>query len=594
MGTLPRVLASPLLGPVNPDIRLPVTVCLPLRNRDGLERLISEQADPASPRFMRYLSPEQFGDRFGPPVEQYARLRAYLESHGLRVTRTTPGRLSLHLEGAASRIESAFGVRLNNYRCDGRVVFANDRAPSLPAELGVDVLVVHGLTDALRAEPMDAGVAPFGPAAVSRAYNFDALRAVGHDGTGHAVAICSLADFSNEVVADYCNRIMTYASPPSDIKFDPSHAIRILIDGGNPDHGGEADLDTELCISTLPGARVLVYIAPNSNIGMYDIFAAFINDTGPNRCHNMTCSWGFTEPGWLPTYASYLDSFNDLLMEGAALGMTIFNSSGDNGSTPNATDSFGNTINGPSVSFPTSVPYMVSVGGTSLYLSSTDTYASEAGWGGTQSGSPSTFGSGGGLSSYFAKPSWQTGPGITADATKRLLPDVSLNADVNTGYTMPSDPGWIFLAGGTSCSAPEWACIAVLVQQGLGRPFYAPPILYRLFRNAGGGAPFHDVTSGNNGAYSCGPGFDLVTGIGSADVGALWRSLQALIGDADGNGSLQLADVVLLLKEAGGLETVSEGRLLGDTTDHIVIGDLNADGDITLEDAAMALRAMEG
>jgi kumamolisin len=196
----------------------------------------------------------------------------------------------------------------------------------------------------------------------------------------------------------------------------------------------------------------------------------------------------------------------------AASGVNVFVSSGDAGSNP---DDTGHSSDGPlQAEYESSDPAVIGVGGTSLQLNPGGRVASEAGW----------TGSGGGISTLFDRPRWQTGSGVPAGG-KRLVPDVSLVADPNTG-AMIFFQGSVTQIGGTSWSAPTWAGFCALINQarakaGKGPLPYMNPLIYPLM----GTPSFRDVTSGSNGQYHAGQGYDMVTGIGVPNLEELVKAL---------------------------------------------------------------------
>jgi subtilase family serine protease len=186
-----------------------------------------------------------------------------------------------------------------------------------------------------------------------------------------------------------------------------------------------------------------------------------------------------------------------------------------------------NNLYWPSVS-----PNVIAVGGTSLTLDASGDYAGETGWG------PST----GGISTYFAQPAYQHGV-VTQSSTYRTVPDVSYHADNTTeGFAVYDtvaynrQTGW-FNAYGDSAGAPQWAALVVIANQqraAVGLPTLDGPsqVLPGLYALAGANysAYYHDVTTGGNGKYSAGVGYDLVTGLGTPKADALVPALAALTG----------------------------------------------------------------
>ena len=322
---LPGLARAPLLGRLPGETRLGVAVVLAARNPDGLSRLIAAQADPASPEYLRYLTPEEFGRRFGASEADCQALADYLRLEGLQVTQTSPSRLCILAQGTASQMERAFDVRLNRYLWDGREAFANDRTPSLPANLGAELLSVEGLTNALRLRSFDGGNPPFTPRAISRIYNLRALHEAGFNGAGQAIAIYSLCDFSDANLAYYAAHVNDYASPPGGV-YDVSHITRVRIDNGDgtfgaSEVGGEADLDAEICLGAMPGANVQVWLARNASAGCFNMYVQFANQTAVKV---MTCSWGMNESSYLPDNVASLEASHQVFAQAASEGLSIF------------------------------------------------------------------------------------------------------------------------------------------------------------------------------------------------------------------------------------------------------------------------------
>jgi kumamolisin len=192
--------------------------------------------------------------------------------------------------------------------------------------------------------------------------------------------------------------------------------------------------------------------------------------------------------------------------------VNVFVSSGDAGSNPDQT---GHGSGGPlQAEYEASDPAVIGVGGTTLHLHPDGSVEAETAW----------IGSGGGSSVFFARPVWQSAPGIP-DGDKRLVPDVSLAADPNTGALVVLQ-GRELQIGGTSWSAPVWAGFCALINEALhqaGKPAlgFAGPAFYAL----AGTEAFRDITVGTNGAFTAGAGYDRVTGLGVPDVAALIKAL---------------------------------------------------------------------
>src|SRR6185369_1838213 len=261
----------------------------------------------------------------------------------------------------------------------------------------------------------------------------------------------------------------------------------------------EIALDVEYSHATAPRARILNYMAASTqNADFTTMYNRIVTD---NPGHVVSTSWGVCEVG--VSAATQLTD-DAIFANGNAIGQSWFAASGDNGSL--------DCSNMLSVDNPANSPHVIGVGGTTPTCSAGMTagnpacagYGSEIAWSG----------SGGGVSQVFARPSFQTGCGVQSGTT-RLVPDVALEADTTPGNYVLENGGW-FIVGGTSGAAPQWAGYAVLLDQKFGGTGIGNPgsLLYGLC----GTAAYHDVTTGSNGDYSAGPGYDMVTGLGTIEA----------------------------------------------------------------------------
>jgi kumamolisin len=276
------------------------------------------------------------------------------------------------------------------------------------------------------------------------------------------------------------------------------------VDGGTNAPGdpngadGEVALDIQVAGSIAPGAKIAVYFAPNTDQGFIDAITTAVHDTA-NQPSVISISWGAPESSWAEASVTALD---DACQSAAALGVTITVASGDNGSSD------GVSGGGNQVDFPASSPHVLACGGTEL-TGSGSTIASETVWNdGTQGGA-----TGGGFSTLFPVPTWQTGAGIAGSG--RGVPDVAGDAAPASGYNILVD-GQREVVGGTSAVAPLWAALLALINQQKGAPVGL--VNAALYAAA---ADFRDITQGNNGAYKAEKGWDACTGLGSPNGQAI-------------------------------------------------------------------------
>lgn len=259
-------------------------------------------------------------------------------------------------------------------------------------------------------------------------------------------------------------------------------------------------LDIEVVGSIAPAANIAVYFTPNTDAGFLDAVTTAIHDT-TNKPSVISISWGGPESTWT---AQAMTAMDDAFQAAATMGITVCVASGDNGSTDGVGDGKDH------VDFPASSPYALGCGGTSLRATQ-KAITKEVVWNdGTKGGA-----SGGGISSFFAAPAWQSGisakllSGKSVALTKRGVPDVAGDADPETGYDVRID-GTDTVIGGTSAVAPLWAGLIARINQTTGTPVgYLNPQLYK--------APqaLRDITQGSNGDFKASKGWDACTGLGS-------------------------------------------------------------------------------
>jgi kumamolisin len=260
---------------------------------------------------------------------------------------------------------------------------------------------------------------------------------------------------------------------------------------------GEVMLDIEMVGAIAPAANIVVYFTPNTDAGFLDAVTTAIHDD-VNKPSVISISWGGPESTWT---AQAMTAMDEAFQAAATLGVTVCVASGDNG---------------VHVDFPASSPYVLACGGTTLQASR-KAITKEVVWNdGTQGGA-----SGGGISSFFPRPSWQAGRRITqsdgtsAVLTKRGVPDVAGDADPYTGYTVRID-GTDTVIGGTSAVAPLWAGLIARINQTTGTPLgYLNPQLYHKPQM------LRDITHGSNGQFEASTGWDACTGLGSPNGAAL-------------------------------------------------------------------------
>lgn len=561
------VLGSPESSIYTPSKTPPPPVSQPMRvvfmlagyDRTNADAFVRSQYTPGSPNFHQWISLQQFAKRFGASDYEVSLVSSYLRANGFQDIKTSSNRMFLSAEAGMSDVSRTFNTHFGFYERPTQQVQAGESAtfyaptapPTLPASVASHVSGVIGLTDLFVLHPLleqvqgqtaniddaqkptslpgagsgflpPAGGPPSGyltPPLLSSAYNFNAVHRLNLYGDGHAVGVFS-------PTLRYTNDPYAFASQFGISGFS---LVDYAIDGGpsssTVSSGGpiEAALDIEMIIGQAPHAKIVLACPSGTPQGWLDAYSFF----GQEGIPVVTSSWGLAE------YALYqsgsagtvvAQAFADTTQSLAAAGITLLQASGDSGAFGDP--QFPTVIN---TVMEASLPYVTGVGGTDLNLTSSGAYSSETAWSYDAS---NRSGGGGGLSHYFARPAWQSGPGVLNSFSNgmRQVPDVAAASGV---------PIQIYAAGswmpvwGTSAASPLWAAGVLLMDEyysfllhqsniGMGS---ANPALYWLgneFENAAIDQPgmfylYHDVRSGWNGFESATASWDFCTGWGSVD-----------------------------------------------------------------------------
>jgi len=454
------------------------------------------------------VSRQEFAAKYGADPGTIEKVTEFAGENHLRVSDVSLARRTVKLQGTAADIMRAFDTKLERYEFDGRAYRARSGSINLPSEFAESVEAVLGLDSRPQAKAhfrvksaAAAGGVSYTPRQVAELYQFP----LDVDGTGETVGILELGGGFQP--ADLKNYFASLGIP------EPAVAS-VSVDGGknqptNPNSSdGEVLLDIEVIGAVAPGAKIVVYFAPNTDQGFQDALTTAVHDTA-HAPSVISISWGGAESTWT---AQAMTAFDSAAQDAAALGVTICAASGDDGSSDGVADGANH------VDFPSSSPHILACGGTSL-KSANGAITSETVWNdGTQGGA-----GGGGFSRQFPLPSWQASAAINPPAGGgRGLPDVSGDADPQTGYSVLVD-GESLVIGGTSAVAPLWSGLIARLNQKLGKPVgFFEPVLYGLPKTAGA---FHDITAGNNGAFSAAPGWDAASGLGSPEGEKLLAAL---------------------------------------------------------------------
>ena len=498
---------------LSPDERIEVTVRVRPKTDPSTLLATSPFADQL-PGQRTYLTHEQLDEQLGANPQDLAQVADFAKAHDLAVVHTSAARRSVVLAGTAAALGAAFGTHLEQYSCATGTYRGRVGTLTVPAPLGDIVQGVFGLDDRPQAEahfqirPGGAGpivartvTGAFTPPQLAQLYQFPQ----GLDGTGQTIAIIELGGgFKPADLKTYFTSLNL-----------PVPSVKVVSVGGarnQPTNANSADgevlLDIEVAAAVAPKAHIVVYFAANTSQGFLNAITTAIHDK-TNKPSIISISWGGSESTWT---AQALDQFNQAFQSAALLGITVCVAAGDNGSADGVTDGQ------PYADFPASSPYALACGGTKLTANG-QTISDEVVW---NEGPNSA--TGGGISAHFPVPTYQQNLKLPASAQPgRGLPDVAGDADPNTGYQVRVD-GQNLVIGGTSAVAPLWAGLLALLNQKLPQPVgFLNPLLYGSL--AGKGAT-RDITSGTNGVFTAGPGWDACTGWGSPVGSQLLAALQ--------------------------------------------------------------------
>jgi subtilase family serine protease len=500
-----------------------VILSLPLRDAAGAAAFASAVSDPDNALYGHYLTPAEYGARFGADAATYEYLRNWAVSNGLTVGPRHDSRATLSLGGTAGQFARLFHTSFASFMTeshgDGQVTLST---PRLPTELVGRVKGVIGLTSAGRYAPL-ARLRPTGgprtnvgtglgdaysPTDIRTAYDIPAQTST------TATEIVGLFEQGGYKFSDITTFQKQYGVS---VTLDP-----ISVDGSSiaPNYGVELedDLDIDVLTGMNPNlSKIEIYEDAKDpfNVALLDALEQMSSD---DTAKVISISYGLDE---VQEGTAAIEAENTALMELEAQGQSVFVSAGDDG----AAGRTGSGLNAPD---PGSQPLVTSVGGTTMNTATPGgPWASEVVWNDLSVGEGAT---GGGVSMVWSIPNYQLRNGVSVaianggSATMRNVPDIAAVADPYTGYSVYCAlyGGWIAV-GGTSLSSPLWAGMTTIVNadrvaKGLPRVGFLNPSLYKgAYSEAG----FHDITSGNNGSpgYAAGPKYDNVTGFGSVILG---------------------------------------------------------------------------
>lgn len=514
-----------------------------------LDVLTEAQQNPESPSYHKWLSPEEYGSRFGASAADLTRITAWLESHGFSVEPVPAGRQLVVFSGTAGQVADAFHTEIHQYSIAGQMHVANAQDPQIPRAFVSVVAGILSLNDFRRvsqirsihsvAEPNSSrpentqgSTHYLFPADYATIYNLNPQYAAGKNGNGASIAIVGRSNINLSDVSNFRSYSALPANQPA-----------VIFEGANPGlvsgDQDESTLDVEWSGAVASGAAVKFVVgASTATTDGVDLSAQYI--VNHKIANVMSTSYGNCESNMGSGAMAF---YNSLWQQAASEGISAFVSSGDSGAAGcyggSSTSASGTGVNGLCSS-----PYSTCVGGTEFSEGSGTYWASTNGAGGGSAlsyipekvwnesgkdGGSGLWASGGGISEFYTQPSWQKGISGANSNGMRAVPDVALTAASHDGYLICENGSWWVIAG-TSAASPSFAGIMAIVDQkqsGAGQG-NANPTLYGLLEASE--KPFHSTPSGNNsvpgvnGFTASGAAYNLATGLGSVDANLLVNS----------------------------------------------------------------------
>jgi subtilase family serine protease len=524
-----------------PANRMRLAIGLPLRNRTTLTNSMRQLYDRSSTNFHRFLTPEQFTEKYGPTEQQYQSVINFAHSNRLEVVNTFGNRLVLDVEGSVSDIETAFHVTLGKYPhpTENRQFYAADPAPSVDSDL--PIIYVSGLDNYVGPPVRPHRLAPSDQSPINGAangsgtkgnymgYDFRNAYALGVTNTGAGQVVGLVEPFSEGYTPGDITQYESLAGLPN----VPLH--NILTDGVLHPAGlqdDEVSLDIEMVISMAPGLEELQIVEGSNDVDIMTAMAYPAN--GVKLANQMSSSWGVTSGD---------TNVQPQLMEMEMQGQSFLCFSGDGGSPKGGTNSSPQNDN-----------FLTMVGGTELAMTNgSTTWLSEVVWDFfTAPGQSAGGASYGAVVTSLPLPDYQQSVNMSENGgstSHRNIPDVAMVADyIEDIYTFvftngnPPKTGQIVTGGGgTSASSPLWAGFIALVNEQAatqGKPTmgFLNPAIYDIAQGPLYAACFHDITNGNNfssnnlSQYVATPGYNLCDGWGSPTGAPLINALVGLSG----------------------------------------------------------------
>ncbi len=530
-------------GALPADTRLQLTIGL-ATNRQALADDLAALYTPGSAQYGHFLTPAEIASRYGAPQSAVADVTNFLNLAGIQIVSVSSLRDAITVEATAAQIQQAFHIGLQVYQQNGTTFFGPSGNLELPSGVSKFINYIVGLNSLASpkaAPPMTslksalasqnsadcAGAQGETPGEIAAAYNYTQAYQAGDTGKGMTIGV---VEFNDDVHVSDLNNFLACTTGGK------LHRSIARVNGGattsDEDSDGEATLDLEYLSTLAPDANILEYQTTYCaqvfcNAGVVSFAEGYANIleqiAREDRVQVVSTSWGAEESFFSQDELQAIHQDIELL---AVEGITLTASAGDCGAFDDGT--YGDL----SVDFPATDPYTLAVGGTLLQTTPQGKRLAEPAWSdpdASHNQCNNDWGTGGGLSTVFAQPAWQTGPGVQNSYSdgKREMPDVSA---ISLNVPLYFFGEW-YSSGGTSLASPVWAAGIALVDQALsqrGKPLVgAPPTFYQVANKDGALHPFFDVTQGNNLYYPATAGFDLATGLGAPNLIEFGKALGA-------------------------------------------------------------------
>ena len=513
----------------------PAHVAISLRVADpaGLSQLMADIQDPTSAEYRRWLTPQQFGDRFGLSPAKYDRVASWLVAQGFTVSRS-PNRIFIEGTGTVRSVRRALGIQPHWVDdCDGRVARSFAGTPTLPEDIAQSVLIIDGLDTRLHFHhhlALGGGTNALGAGDFRALYDITPLLANGGGGAGETLVVLGTQVQNTPPSASDINSYFQNVSLAT-ATYNPITLPNPNGSYDTADANEEYELDVQMQSVGAPNAASInLVLAPSD-----EVFSTGYNYIVTNLATATVASVSLGSCEANSGGLQYAQATEQLVDEGIVQGIAYFAAAGDFGADDCADTISSMTCpksgNSATIDFPADIPEVVAMGGTQFTSSANwnlqgnlTGYQSESVW------NANNVGGGGGQSTLFTKPGYQNGIGPNSTDGARDSPDLALAASIDDPGVIEYSGGGVAIAGGTSVASPLaagiFATIAGFCKLRLGDIHSTLYTLGNAQFNSGGPAVFHDVTSGNNSVcgvtgFTAGTGYDLASGWGSIDAAAL-------------------------------------------------------------------------